>query len=308
MPPSPVPPSPVPPSRLHADQVDIDESVARRLIAAQLPRYAKLPLHRVSSGGTDNAVFRLGSALALRMPLTQSASASVTKEARWLPVVARHVSLDVPEVVATGVPGEGYPFPWAVLSWLPGQDALSGRFRSLADTAVALGRFVAELRAIDPSNGPVGRRGGPLAGRDEEFRSALSQCDGLLDVARAAAVWDDALAAPPWDGPPVWLHADLIPGNLLLRDGRLVGILDFGTVTRGDPAYDVTAAWHVLDAASRPAFLSLLDADGPTRRRARGLVLSGGVIALPYYLHTNPAMVATARTGIDAVLTDDDPS
>ena len=290
-------------SRLHADQVDIDETVARRMVAAQLPRYAKLPLHRVPSGGTDNAVCRLGSALALRMPLTPSASGSLEKETRWLPVVARHLSLEVPEVVATGAPGEGYPFPWAVLSWLPGQDALSGRFRSIEDTAAALGRFVAELRSIDATDGPVGRRGGPLAGRDRDFRSALSRCDGLLDVERAAAVWDDALAAPPWDGPPVWLHADLIPGNLLLRDGRLVGVLDFGTVTRGDPAYDVTAAWHILDAASRPGFLSRLS-DEATRRRARGLVLSGGVIALPYYLHTNPAMVHTARTGIDAVLGD----
>jgi aminoglycoside phosphotransferase (APT) family kinase protein len=294
--------------RLHADQVDIDESVARRLIAAQLPRYAKLPLHRVASGGTDNAVFRLGSALAMRMPLVESAVGSLLREVRWLPVVGSHVSLEVPSVVASGAPGEGYPFPWAVLSWLPGQDALSGRFRSLPDTATALAQFVAELRSLDATDGPVGGRGGPLAGRDEAFRSALSQCDGLVDVSRAAAVWDDALAAPGWDGPPVWLHADLIPGNLLLRDGRLVGILDFGTVSRGDPAYDLTAAWHILDAASRPGFLSLVDADGPTRRRARGLVLSGGIIALPYYLHTNPSMVTTAHTGINAVLADDSPT
>jgi aminoglycoside phosphotransferase (APT) family kinase protein len=295
----------MPPSRLHADQVDIDEAVARRLITAQLPRYARLPLHRVASGGTENAVFRLGSALTLRMPLTPGAVGGLLTEVRWLPVVAAHVSLDIPEVVATGTPGEGYPFPWAVLTWLPGEDALSGRFRSLVDTATALGRFVAELRSIDATGGPVGGRGGPLVRRDEEFRSALSQCDGLLDVGRAAAVWDDALAAPPWDGPPVWLHADLIPGNLLVRDGRLAGVLDFGTVTTGDPAYDVTAAWHLLDAASRPAFLDLVGADEATRRRARGLVLSGGVIALPYYLHTNPAMIATARTGIDAVFSSD---
>jgi aminoglycoside phosphotransferase (APT) family kinase protein len=295
----------MPPSRLHADQVDIDEVVARRLIAEQLPRYARLPLHRVASGGTENAVFRLGSALAVRMPLTPGAVGGLLTEVRWLPVVAGRVSLDVPEVVATGSPGEGFPFPWAVLTWLPGEDALSGRFRSLVDTATALANFVAELRSIDLADGPVGGRGGPLVRRDEAFRSALSQCDGLLDVGRAAAVWDDALAAPPWDGTPVWLHADLIPGNLLVREGRLAGVIDFGTISTGDPAYDVTAAWHILDAASRPAFLDLVGADDATRRRARGLVLSGGVIALPYYLHTNPAMITTARTGIDAVFADD---
>jgi aminoglycoside phosphotransferase (APT) family kinase protein len=119
-----------------------------------------------------------------------------------------------------------------------------------------------------------------------------------------AAVWEQALHAPGWAGRPVWLHADLLPGNLLVRDGRLAGVLDFGMVCTGDPAYDVTAAWHVFDAASRPVFLDLVGADGPTRARARGLVVSGGVIALPYYLHTNPAMIATARTGIQAVLTD----
>jgi aminoglycoside phosphotransferase (APT) family kinase protein len=284
----------MPPSRLHADQVDIDEAVARRLIAAQLPRYAALPLHRVPSGGTENAVFRLGSALAVRMPLTPGAVGGLLKEVRWLPVVAPHLPLDVPEVVATGSPGDGYPFPWAILSWLPGEDALSGRFRSLAETAATLGRFVAGMRSVDTTGAPAGGRGGPLAGRDEAFRSALSHCDGLVDVGQAAAIWDDALAAPAWDGPPVWLHADLIPGNLLIRDGRLAGVLDFGTMSTGDPAYDVTPAWHILDAA-----------DEPTRRRARGLVVSGGVIALPYYLHTNPAMVSTARTGLDAVFADE---
>jgi aminoglycoside phosphotransferase (APT) family kinase protein len=134
--------------------------------------------------------------------------------------------------------------------------------------------------------------------------SRVARGDGLIDVERLAAVWDEALRAPGWAGRPVWLHADLLPGNLLVRDGRLAGVLDFGTICTGDPAYDVTAAWHVLDADSRPAFLDLVGADGPTRARARGLVVSGGVIALPYYQHTNPAMIATARTGIQAVLTD----
>jgi aminoglycoside phosphotransferase (APT) family kinase protein len=117
-------------------------------------------------------------------------------------------------------------------------------------------------------------------------------------------MWDDALAAPEWTGPPVWLHADLIPGNLLVRGGRLAGILDFGTVATGDPAYDVTAAWHVLHRASRPAFLEIVGADEATIRRARGLVVSGAVVAVPYYLHTNPTMVAIARRGVEEVLAD----
>ncbi|HVQ91321.1 MAG TPA: aminoglycoside phosphotransferase family protein [Mycobacteriales bacterium] len=299
------------PGRLHADEVDIDVALAARLIAEQLPGYARLPLRRIASGGTDNAVFRLGAELAVRMPLRPGAVDGVRKEVRWLPVIAPHLTLPIPEVVAIGEPGAGYPFPWAVLRWLPGQDALTAPFRSLADTAVALGRFVAELQSIDvagaPPPGAEGfSRGLPIAGRDAVFRASLARCDGLVDVARVAAIWDDALSAPPWDGPPVWLHADLIPGNLLVRDGRLAGILDFGTMATGDPAYDVTPAWHLLDQANRRTFLDLVGADAATRRRARGLVVSGGVIALPYYLDSNPAMVTTARHGIAAVLSDPD--
>jgi aminoglycoside phosphotransferase (APT) family kinase protein len=147
-------------------------------------------------------------------------------------------------------------------------------------------------------------RGLPLAGRDLAFRGAVAQCQGLIDVRTVSEVWDDALAAPDWDGPPVWLHADLIPGNVLVREGRLAGVLDFGAMATGDPAYDVTAAWHLLDGASRAAFCEVVEPDEATCRRARGLVVSGAVIALPYYLHSNPSMVATARRGIEQVLAD----
>jgi aminoglycoside phosphotransferase (APT) family kinase protein len=230
------------------------------------------------------------------------------KEIRWLPVVAPHLSLDIPEVVAAGQPGDGYPFPWAVVRWLPGEDALSGRIHSLRDAALALGQFVRELQSIGADVPPPGSagfgRGGPLVKRDPTFRAALAQCEELLDVERMRAIWEDALAAPAWDGPPVWLHADLLPGNLLLRNGRVAGVLDFGAMATGDPAYDVTAAWHVLDRENRALFRDRIQADEATWRRARGLVVSGGVIAFPYYLHSNPSMIATARRGITEVLAD----
>ena len=297
------------PPRLHHDEVDIDAALARALVAEQLPEYAGLPLHRVPSGGTEHAVFRLGDELAARMPMTPGAVNGLLKERRWLPALGPHLTLDVPEVVATGQPGQGYPFPWAVLRWLAGADAATVPFESLAETAVDLGRFVSELQGIDTSNAPAPGsegfgRGLPLAGRDAAVREVLPQCEGLIDVRRVAAVWDAALEAPEWTGTPVWLHADLIPPNLLVRGGRLAGILDFGTVATGDPAYDVTAAWHVLDRASRPAFLEIVGADEATCRRARGLVVSGAVFAFPYYLHTNPTMVATARRGVEEVLAD----
>jgi aminoglycoside phosphotransferase (APT) family kinase protein len=295
--------------RLHADQVEIDESLARVLVASQFPEWATLPITHVPSGGTENVVFRLGHDLALRMPMTPGAVGGLLKEVRWLSVVAAHVSLAVPEVVARGEPDQGYPFPWAVVRWLDGEDALTAEFDSMDQLADDLGGFVRELQSIDMTDAPAPGsdgfvRGVPIAQRDDYFRSAIRECEGLLDVVRVTAVWDDALVAPIWDGPPVWLHADLIPGNLLVRDGRLAGVLDFGAMATGDPAYDITPAWHVLDGDARTRFLALTGPDDATVRRARGLVVSGGVIALPYYLHTNPAMVATARRGIDAVLAE----
>jgi aminoglycoside phosphotransferase (APT) family kinase protein len=295
------------PPRLHADQVEIDERLASSLVASQFPQWAALPLRHVPSGGTENVVFRLGDDLALRMPMTPGAVGGLRKEVRWLPVVAPHLTLPVPEVVAQGQPDLGHPLPWAVVRWLDGADALTAAFGSMDQLAEDLGGFVRELQAIDMTDAPAPGsdgfvRGLPIAQRDEHFRSAIVECEGLLDVARVTAVWDDAVGAPRWDGPPVWLHADLIPGNLLVREARLAGVLDFGAMATGDPAYDITPAWHVLDGDARARFLALSGADDATVRRARGLVVSGGVIALPYYLHTNPAMVATARRGIRAVL------
>jgi aminoglycoside phosphotransferase (APT) family kinase protein len=293
--------------RLHADQVDIDVPTAGRLLTQQFPEFSDLPLRHVPSGGTDNAVFRIGEGLAMRMPLRPRSVDGLLKEVRWLPTVAPHLTLEVPQIVATGAPTEEYPFAWAVVRWLHGEDALTSRFASMRDAAEAIGRFVAELQRIEPVPAPGSEgfvRGRSLIGRDEAFRAALPKCAGLVDVRRVEQVWDDALSQPDWDGPPVWLHSDLIPGNILLRDGRVVGVLDFGAMCTGDPAYDATAAWSLFDRDHRPLFREIIGVDEPAWCRARGLVVSGGVLALSYYRDTNPSMVAVAHRGISEVLTD----
>lgn len=288
---------------MHADQVAIDAALVRRLLARQMPDLAMLPLRRVQGAGTQNALFRLGDAMAVRLPLIAGAVGGLEKEIRWLPMLARRLSLEVPEVLRTGGPDEGYPFPFTVQTWLEGRDAAASPPEQ-DEAADRLAALLAELADLDPSDGPTGERGGPLVERDEPVRAALDQCRGLIDTARAAALWDTALAVPPFRGRPVWLHGDLIPANMLVRDGRLAGLLDFGSLTRGDPAYDLIPAWFLLDPPARARLRAALRPGPDTWARARGLVLSQSLLALPYYLKSNPGMVALARRGITQVLAE----
>ena len=223
-------------------------------------------------------------------------------------MLAPHLSLPVPEVVATGEPAEGYPFPWAVVRWLPGEDAVTERFASLPETAVALGRFVAELQAIDmteaPPPGSEGfSRGLPLAGTP---RSAGPAPVRGTDRRPAGDRGVGRRAGGPRLGRATGLAARRPdPAEPAGARRPLAGVLDFGAMATGDPAYDVTPAWHVLDRDSRAEFLEIVGADDATRRRARGLVVSYAVFALSYYLHTNPTMVAIARRGVEEVLADE---
>ncbi len=251
--------------------------MVRRLVDDQFPEFAALPLRHVPSGGTENAVYRLGDDLAVRLPWQAEAVSSLLKEVRWLPVVAPHLSLEVLEVVATGKSGEDYPFPWAVVRWLHGEDALSARLSSMSETAETLGRFVTELQGIDRADVPPAGsegfgRGLSLVGRDEEFRAALAQCEGLIDVDRVARVWDDALAAPAWDGPPVWpecsTSARCAPATRLMTSRRRGTCLTGPAELRSSRLSERTTrcgAEHVV--WSRPAASSLCRTTcTPTRR------------------------------------------
>lgn len=284
---------------MHADEIDVDASLVRRLLTAQLPRWADLPLARVASEGTDNAIYRLGEDMAVRLPRYPAAAAQVEKELRWLPRLAPHLPLAVPVPLAAGEPGEGYPWPWSVTRWLSGEDAHAAPVADVDEAAAALARFVVALRQIDPAGGPgPGEhnfgRGAPLETRDEDVLDALAQLDGVIDVAGARARWERALSAPAWDGPPAWIHGDLHGGNLLVEGGCLNAIVDFGGLAVGDPACDVMAAWTFLPPTARPSFRAALDVDDATWERGRGWALSMGLIALPYYRETNPPLAANA--------------
>ncbi|MEA2350763.1 MAG: hypothetical protein QOG86_1704 [Thermoleophilaceae bacterium] len=298
---------------MHEGEVYADASLVRRLLAAQAPRWAALPLTPVASAGTSNAVYRLGDDLAVRLPRHPGAAGQVGKEHRWLPGLAPYLPLPIPLPVARGVPGEGYPWPWSVCRWLDGENATLDRLAAPYAAAVDLAAFVTALRGVDATGGPPPGehnfgRGAPLAQRDGSVRDALAALDGpvdgAVDTAAIRVEWDTALRAPVWDGAPVWVHGDLSPGNLLARDGRLSAVIDFGGLGVGDPACDLLVAWSLFGAEARQEFRDALGVDDASWARGRGWALSVAVIALPYYLRTNPMIVRDSRHTIAAVLAD----
>jgi aminoglycoside phosphotransferase (APT) family kinase protein len=298
----------VPTPKMHAGEVDTGVPLVRRLLAAQFPHWAGLPIEPVPSAGTDNAIYRLGPDMAVRLPRIGWATGQVHKAHRWLPLLAPHLPLAIPVPLAMGTPGAGYPWHWSIYRWLPGEDAARTRLADPCQAARRLAEFITALQRIDTTGGPLaadhGLRGVPLATRDAPTRTAIAALDDMIDTAAATAAWDAALRASEWDRAPVWFHGDLLPGNLLLDHGRLSAVIDFGGLGVGDPACDLMSAWGLFSGASRAAFRAALGVDDATWARARGHALSQTVIFIPYYLHTNPAGVADARRRLDAVLAD----
>jgi len=282
--------------RMHADELPIEIPLVRRLLEEQFPEWAALPVERVPSMGTDNALFLLGDHKVVRLPRIEWATGGIDKDFRWLPLLAPMLPVAIPEPLARGRPGAGFPWDWGVYSWLPGENP--GLGSGGAGLALDLAGFVRALREIDVEGAPASRRGKGLATQDERARQALSE------VPEASGAWEAALALPEWEGPPVWLHADLLPGNLLVRGGRLAAVVDFAVAGVGDPACDLIPAWSVLSGEARQLFRREAGLDDATWARGRGWALSLGLIALPYYRETNPAFAAVARHLVDEVLAE----
>lgn len=299
--------------RLHADEIDVDAGLVGRLLAAQYPRWAGLPLETFASNGTSNWIVRLGTDIAVRLPRRPSSVASLENEFSWLPRLAPRLSVPVPVPLARGHPTEEFRYPWYVYPWLEGVSGTIATTADFPELASDTARFIRELQRIDAAGGPLpgshnSGRGVPLAVRDARTRECIAELDGLgedlIDARAAIRAWEASLRAPAWAGPPRWLHGDLLPTNLLLSEGRLGGVIDFGSLGIGDPACDLMVAWTNCSDDARATFRRELEHDEATWLRARGWALSWAVIALPYYLHTNPEFVATARHTLRAVLAD----
>ncbi len=287
-------------------RVTVDAEQVRRLVGDQFPPWAGLPVRPVAESGWDNVTFRLGDGMVVRLPSASEYALAVAKEQRWLPVLARRLPLPIPVPLAQGRPGAGYPFPWSVYRWLPGEPASAERVSDPVRFALDLAGFLAALRGVDAADGPrPGKhnwfRGATLRTYDAQAGRALAALDGHLDIDAAREIWTAALAAP-WDGADRWFHGDVAPGNLLLDGGELAAVIDFGTCGVGDPSCDLAIAWTLLTAEGRQAFRERLSVDEATWARGRGWALWKTLVTCARTVGESEGEAVNARRVLDGIL------
>ena len=285
-------------------QVIIDVPCVSQLIADQFPQWAHLPISAVANSGWDNRTFHLGGEMLVRLPSGAHYANAVAKEQAWLPKLAPQLPLPIPQPLALGQPGPGYPWPWSIYGWLDGEHATRDNVPNLASFAVELADFLVALQQLDTTGGPTRTmRGGSLERWSEQAEAALGLLNDRLDVEAATQIWQLALAAP-FDEQPVWYHGDVAAGNLLVRNGSLCAVIDFGGLGVGDPACDMVIAWTFLEPASRRVFRHHLGISDAIWNRGRGWALWKAMIVLAELIETNAIEAASAQYAVDQLIGD----
>ncbi|MEU2424966.1 aminoglycoside phosphotransferase family protein [Streptomyces sp. NPDC007851] len=256
-------------------EIEITAELVQGLLKDQHPDLAELPVREVA-GGWGNQMWRLGDELAVRMPRLEGAPDLLRKECRWLPLLAPRLPLPVPTPVRIGEPSARFPWHWSIMTWVHGEPLDHSSISRGAHAADTLAGFLRALHVAAPADAPASAdRGAHPKNCTEGFEGflrAVTPGGPAFDVRAVRAVWDDAVAAPEWEGPRVWLHGDLHPANVVVSDGTLSGVIDFDAMFAGDPAWDLAAAWVLLPAGAGPRFFEVYArADEATVRRARGL-------------------------------------
>ncbi len=287
----------------------IDKVFVSRLIAKQFPQWANLLIEPFISAGTDNAIFRLGKDMMVRLPFDLKASGRVDKECLWLPRLAPYLPLTIPTPIVKGIPTDDYPWHWSIYQWIDGETAILERIADSCQMAKSLAWFINALQKIVPTSELLSGqhnefRGVPLIRLDKETRAAIITLQDIFNSKQLSSAWEAALLSPVWQGQPVWLHGDLQSGNLLAKNGQLNAVIDFGLMGVGDPACDLMVAWTLLPAKARDVFRATLDVDDATWARGRGWALYFGLIALAFYLNTNPTLAKISRYTINEVISD----
>ncbi|WP_406318580.1 aminoglycoside phosphotransferase family protein [Streptosporangium sp. NBC_01639] len=290
-----------------AAEVDVFPELVRRLLAAQRPDLAHLPVE-VMANGWDNVMFRVGDTLVARLPRRAVAARLLVHEQRWLPVLAPRLPLPVPAPVRAGQPGLGYPWPWSIVPFLPGQVAARMPPADLRDAAVSLAGFLGALHTPAAPNAPMNpNRGIPLADRSAAVIQNLGVLGRMVDRRAVMRAWEAAVAVPTWSRSPSWVHGDLHPANILVHRGRISGVIDFGDITSGDPATDLSVAWMLLPTEYHDAFQNAYRTAGEYApddhiwARARGWALA---LSLAFLAHSadNPLIAEIGHRTFNAVL------
>lgn len=292
-------------TKMHENEQDVNVDLVRSLLKSQCPQWANLEITPVFSSGTDNALFRLGEKYVVRIPRIEWSAGSVTsginKEYLWLPQLAQHLKTAISAPLFKGRANETYPWPWSITTWHEGHNPDFEKENDYEKLAVDLACFLNQLHSISlPETGPFSRRGVPLIEMDSETKQAIKALEADMDTKPLASLWDNLSNTPNWNKPPVWIHGDLLPGNIIIQDNRLRAIIDFSDVGLGDPACDLIVAWSLLNAHSRAIFRKhLANIDDHTWERGKGWALSIALIILPYYKNTNPVLTSVARRIIE---------
>ena len=290
-----------------SQSIQITETLVRGLIAAQFPQWAELPVRLTPQSGWDNRCFLLGETMVARLPSAQGYEAQIHREQRWLPYLRTHIPVEIPEPLALGQPGRGYPWSWSIYRWIEGDTAATsppsdvGKFAE--DLALVLNAIHEAPAESGPAPGPENfHRGGELKVYDAQARQAIAALSGRIG-AGALAAWEAGLASR-WSQAPVWVHGDIALGNILVRSGRLAALIDFGQVCIGDPACDLAIAWTYLRAQHRQTFRNRLKIDTATWQRGRAWALWKAAIVAAGIVDTNAPEGKVSRLTIDEILSD----
>lgn len=290
--------------KMHTDEIAINAELVKKLLLDQFPDWADDYLTWMIPQGTDNAMVRLGEDKIVRLPRIESASQSLEKESRWLPYLQPKLPIAVPEILGKGKPSKDYPFPWLITRYIEGCNPTQIDTIDLHQAANDLGNFILSMHKIEPMRGPKCRRGRPLILCDEQVQSSIPLLEKEYDTKRLLDLWKNVSKKPAWTGRDVWMHGDLHAGNLLVKNKKLVGIVDFGLAGVGDPACDLMVAWTLLNKSSRKTFQSIVGLDADTWQRALGWALFLGIVGYPYYKKTNLEFASIAKKALDQVIED----
>lgn len=293
----------------NTENLSIDVSLVQKLVATQFPQWADLSIKPVQLGGWDNRTFHLGEKMLVRLPSSKDYSLQVEKERKWLPQLAPHLPLPIPSPLAMGKPGQGYPWHWSIYNWLNGNTAVNEPINDLCQFATSLAEFLVALHQCDATGGPIAGshsfyRGGDLAAYDAQTQQAIAALEDQIDVNAVTAIWNTALAST-WQNAPIWVHGDVAAGNLLVENGKLSAVIDFGQLCVGDPACDLAIAWTFFKQESRKAFRATLGLDNATWARGRGWALWKALIICAAISGTNPHETDKSWQTINEILTDE---